>query len=885
VLYHVGSRDERPDRQGFAHMFEHMMFRGSAHVAPEQHMRMVNTVGGMSNAFTSFDQTVYINTVPSEHLETILWLEADRMSSFKVSDEIYKTERKVVAEEWRMRQNQPYGNLFETFLKNAFTTHSYRWTPIGNMDHLRAAQVSELQDFFNTYYVPNNAVLVVSGDVDVEKTRAMVSRYFGWIPKGADVVRDIPAEPVQGQTRTQNVPDNVPLPVVFLGYHAPTYGSDDVYALNLLSDILGSGRSSRLANLLVNNDKPLCSEVSSPYMQLQDGGVIGAYGMVLPGRDVNEVQKVLLGAIDDVAKNGVTQEELDRARASQRVGLIKSRETCEAIAGNIGNEALFANDPSRVNTEFAKISAVTPADVRRVAQKYFTAGGATIVHMLPDPLGVERRKAVAQAAKMFDVAPSTRPVVARDVVFPADYPTAPPTVVATNSADFAKGIEFDVAGVRVIVMTDHRLPTVSLNYAMRAGSDNDPAGKQGLADFTGEMLRRGVKGMTYQQLNEDLEARGISLGINSSDDNTRLNGSCTSDQLDTMITRAAELLREPTFPQVEFDKLKEQSLSQLQVALESPTTVGENDLTRLLYGQSIPGRIQTPADVHAITLDDVKKFHAQFFRPTGAVLILAGDVAPERGRDLAAKFLGVDPSAQVDTQPVPAVDYSLPSGPTTRQILVVDRPESKQATIRMGLRTYTIQNEEKFIGNVANVILTSGIDSRLGRYVRAEKGLAYSVYGVFKPGRNVGSFEAGTETAIESTPDTVQAMWDVFRRMRTEDVTEKELREAQSRVAGQMVMQMQTVGQQANYRLEGILNGYPIDYHDKLPSRVASVTIPQVRELMTKYVDDARMVVVVVAPADKVVEGLKKFGEVTVLPMPAKRDGATTQPVHDELMK
>ena len=201
VLYHVGSRDERPDRQGFAHMFEHMMFRGSAHVAPEQHMKMVNTVGGMSNAFTSFDQTVYINTVPSEHLETVLWLEADRMASFKVSEEIYKTERKVVAEEWRMRQNQPYGGLMEAFLKNAFTTHSYNWTPIGNMDHLRAAQVAELQDFFNTYYVPNNAVLVVSGDVDVEKTREMVNRFYAWIPRGEPVVRAIPAEPRQLDVR------------------------------------------------------------------------------------------------------------------------------------------------------------------------------------------------------------------------------------------------------------------------------------------------------------------------------------------------------------------------------------------------------------------------------------------------------------------------------------------------------------------------------------------------------------------------------------------------------------------------------------------------------------------------------------------------------------
>src|SRR5215208_8184625 len=197
VLYHVGSRDERPDRQGFAHMFEHMMFRGSAHVKPEEHMKLIGVVGGNSNAFTSFDQTTYVNTIPSNHLEMALYLEADRMSSFNVDENIYKTERKVVAEEWRIRQNRPYGTQYEDFLAKAFTTHSYRWTPIGNMEHLKAAEVAELQDFFNTYYLPNNATLIIAGDIDVEKTREMVKRFYGWIPRGPEVKRNIAAEPEQ----------------------------------------------------------------------------------------------------------------------------------------------------------------------------------------------------------------------------------------------------------------------------------------------------------------------------------------------------------------------------------------------------------------------------------------------------------------------------------------------------------------------------------------------------------------------------------------------------------------------------------------------------------------------------------------------------------------
>src|SRR3954468_13417065 len=217
VLYHVGSRDERPDRQGFAHMFEHMMFRGSAHVKPEEHMKLIGVVGGNSNAFTSFDQTTYVNTIPSNQLDLALYLEADRMASFKVNENIYKTERKVVAEEWRIRQNRPYGTQFEDFLKNQFTTHSYRWTPIGNMDHLKAAEVAELQDFFNTYYLPNNAILVVAGDIDVAKTKELVKKYYAWIPQGREPKRNIAKEPEQTEPRNATVDYRVPLPAVMVG--------------------------------------------------------------------------------------------------------------------------------------------------------------------------------------------------------------------------------------------------------------------------------------------------------------------------------------------------------------------------------------------------------------------------------------------------------------------------------------------------------------------------------------------------------------------------------------------------------------------------------------------------------------------------------------------
>ncbi len=397
VIYHVGSKDERPDRQGFAHLFEHMMFRGSAHVKPEQHMRLVGTVGGNSNAFTSFDQTVYVNTVPKEHLDMVLYLEADRMASFKVDENIYKTERKVVAEEWRIRQNRPYGTLYENFLKSAFTAHSYRWTPIGVMEHLQAAEVAELQDFFNTYYLPNNAILVIAGDIDVAKTKEMVRRYFGWIPPGPKVQRDIPKEPEQAEPRRVETPDRVPLPAVMIGYKLPDYRSDDHYALTLLGTILSGGRSARRDRELVYGPSPLAVQVSAGPMQLEDAGVFTASATAMQGRDPKAIEQFLVDAIAKVAESGVSDDELAMAKTQARVTLINGRKTAEDLAGQLGEEALFGHDAKRVNEMAAKFDAVTAADVQAVAKKYLQPARAPTLHVMPDPTGAETPQGAAAA--------------------------------------------------------------------------------------------------------------------------------------------------------------------------------------------------------------------------------------------------------------------------------------------------------------------------------------------------------------------------------------------------------------------------------------------------------------------------------------------------------
>ncbi len=675
VLYHVGSRDERPDRQGFAHMFEHMMFRGSAHVKPEQHMKLIDDVGGISNAFTSFDQTVYHDTIPASALEMALYLEADRMSSFKVTEDIYKIERKVVAEEWRIRQNRPYGNLYDDFLKNAFVSHSYRWTPIGNMDDLRRAPVSELQEFFNTYYLPNNAVLVVSGDIDVDAARAMVRRYFAWIPRGPDVPRIAPAEPEQTQARQATVNYRVPLPAVVVGYHLPPYRSDDQYALSILATILGDGRASRLDRLLVNNDNPQCVGVGAEYMPLEDGGIFGVNATVMQGKNADGVEKTLEKAVAEVLATGVSEDELNKAKTQARISEVRSHETATSLATELGDEALFADDPGRVNRNLAKLDAVTAADVQAVAKKYLTPEKSTVLRVNPDPLGRNARAAAAittQASMDVPVAPSTRQVEPRDVHFPADYPTTPPAPRLKLNPAFKKGAESEIDGVKVIVMPDHRLPLVSWNLTVRRGSHLDPAGKEGLAGLTDSMLRRGCADLSFEKLNEDLESRAITLEVADGGDVTRVIGASATDELDHGLLRTRQVLFSPTFPQDEFNREKEQLVNGLALSQENPSTVAEHDMAAALFGNSPLGVTPTPQSVSAITLDDVKTFYAGQYRREGAILVLAGDLSVERGRALAGELLAAWPKQQSSAAQAPK--YEFPDIPSQRHIELVDRP-------------------------------------------------------------------------------------------------------------------------------------------------------------------------------------------------------------------
>jgi zinc protease len=391
IWYHVGSKDEKAGRTGFAHLFEHLMFKGSKNVRPDQHPSIVTSLGGQSNAFTDDDATVYWETVPSQYLPLALWLEADRMASLDVSEEKFRTELEVVKEERRMRfENQPFGLLSEIIFDKAFTTHPYKHQTIGSMADLEKASIADVRAFHDTYYVPNNATLALVGDFDQTVAQALVGQYVGAVPRGKPVPRDIPAEPAHKVEERYTVTEPWPLPAVVVSYHITYDGNPDAYPLHVLAKILSDGDSSRIYRSLVY-EKQLAVAAFGEARLIEHPGLFYAVAVVQPPHRPDEVLRALQGEIDRIKTESVTEDELARAKRQWARDYILGRETDQEKALHLAHAIVIHNDVRTADGEFDLFQNVTVADVQRVARTYFTPESRMLLTVMPGAAGASGR--------------------------------------------------------------------------------------------------------------------------------------------------------------------------------------------------------------------------------------------------------------------------------------------------------------------------------------------------------------------------------------------------------------------------------------------------------------------------------------------------------------
>lgn len=872
LWYHVGSKDEQAERQGFAHMFEHMMFRGTDLLGPTDHFDFVRRTGGSCNAYTSFDQTVYHETLPANQLELALWLESQRMALLKIDQDSYSTERKVVEEERRLGLNQPFGTVAEKLMAALYKDHPYRWTPIGRIPHLRAAEVQELRDFWQRYYVPNNATLVVAGDIKHAEVQQLARRHFGWIPRGEEPPRVEITDPMPNKARELKIDeDNAPAPIVGIVFRTAPLNDADTVPLELLSIILVGDDSSRLYRKMVAEEK-LAVQTINVSNTLEQDGMFAAAAVLSPfGSNMAAARETLEAEVARLRTEEVTDHELEKAKNQMMKQTVVANLTVQGKASVLGRTAVLEGDAERANQMLETIKNTTTADLLRVAKEYFAPERALVISVdSNNAAGFSADKKKEEdapiTAKEEKVAPPPgRPGVSRPQGALVSPPIAPP-LQADLKLDYVERTLSN--GLKVYVVTNREQPFVSVQLGLLAGAWTES--KPGTAAMTLGMLTKGTEGHTEAELADELGTYAISLEGDGGMDNSSVAATCLTEQLPRAVDLMAEVVLTPTFPQDEFEKHRGQVRADLAVAAGQPDYLAERELQRRLYGEHPYARTATGEveDVDALAVSDLSQWWHEFARPDMAVLIFAGDVDADKAVALAEKAFA-DWKAEG-----PKPDVLLPAIPdaSATHIYLIDRRAATQSQIRVGQLGITRDDPRYATGRVVSSYFGGAFNSRLNETIRVKKGLTYGARGGFSPSRLAGEFEISTFSKTESTAETVAAVFDELERLRKEAPDDDELKNTVSYMLGSFALGRETPQQVARDLWTIHANDLADDYFQQELESVSEATADGCLELAKNAVDPKRMVVVVVGKASELEDDLKKIAPVTVIKRRATRN-------------
>ncbi len=854
VWFHVGSKDEDPQRQGFAHMFEHMMFRGTDRIGPQDHFRYLNRYGARVNGYTSFDETVYWEVLPASQLDLALWLEAERLAHLKINEEYFAAERNVVKEERRMRYlNRPYGKLYETLFAEAFKVHPYRWTPIGNIPHLNAATADELREFFNKFYVPNNATLVVVGDIRSEDVFAKARQYFGKIPRRPDPPRVTVTEPPGDKPRRVEIADRAPSPRVVIAYHGPDARDPDSLALEVLSRILSSGQSSRLYRHLVQ-DKAIAVSVYAASEQLEQAGLFTLSAILKPDVSIETGEQALLDEIKQLLEKGIEPAELEKARNQALAEYVRRGETVQGRADLLGYAAVILQDPDRVNTDLERTRSLTAEQIMKVARRVFADSGRVTVVIRPDPnppTEPEEDTKPPQEAPVPDLPP------------PADMPKGrPPQPVELPHPVVRKLAN----GLQVAVFADHSSPSVSIALNLLVGARNDPPETAGLDHITTNLLCRGTARHTGDQLAEMIDSKGMSQSAYVEHYETGLRMWTLSEYSEQACQLLAEMIREPVFPDREVVNYVERAVAREKIEDQNPETIATRTLDRAIFGQHPLSRPPggTSASLKGITREQVAAFHKQFFAPNVATLILAGDITADRAFALAEQSFGtwageVRPGA---APPPPPRDGM--------KVLLVDRTSATQSEIRIGQVVPVSRRDPDYAAvRLLSMVFGESFSARIGRVLRIEKGLTYGARGYYDVEGDAASFRVSTFTRTEKTGEAIDAALAEVRKLGEADVAADELALARDQLIGGFQVSLETAWQIAGRWWDLVIWGLPEGWYADYQAAIMAVNDPDVlRQVARRTLDPQKLTIVVVGNGAGVREDLARIGPVQSAPAP-----------------
>ncbi len=711
VWYHVGSKDEKPGRTGFAHLFEHLMFNGSENFNDEWFGPMEEAGASDVNGTTWFDRTNYYQTVPKTAVERVLWMESDRMGHLlgAVTQARLDEQRGVVQNEKRQSDNQPYGLLEYRVLEGLFPPgHPYRWSTIGSMEDLNAAKLDDVKDWFKQYYGPTNAAVVLAGDIDVATAKPLMEKYFGAIAGGNPVGRRAAWVPQRTENTRDILYDRVPQARISRNWAVPGYETRDALLVSLAADIIGGGKTSRLYKSMVFES----AIATSASLAVQDQEIVGIAEMeinVRAGQDIAAAEKLAAQTLSTFLEKGPTRAELERSKTSIRAGVLRGLEKVNGRSSVLAEGLLYANNPGHIDQVLSWLDSATPKDLQQAAAKWLDNGWHQIDVV---PFGTQSGIASTVDRKKGLPAVTSTP----DLIFPA-----------LQEAVLANGI-------KIILAERGGSPLVEMAMQFEAGSAADPADLPGLAGVTMNMLDEGAGGKTAIQIAETLEGLGANLATSSQLDTARVRLSALKEKLVPSVALWADVILRPAFAGTDLERLRRNQLAAITQEKAQPQGLALRLLPPALYGASHPyGKpftgSGTEAAIKSLTIANIKTYQQTWLRPENATIYVSGGVSLAELKPLLDKQFGSwKPSA------VPrGVKSSLAATPATGvRVAIIDKPGAPQSFILAG-RVGSPANAPDYIEqSLANDVLGGAFTARVNMNLREAKSWSYGAF-TFSP--------------------------------------------------------------------------------------------------------------------------------------------------------
>jgi zinc protease len=849
IWYHVGSKDERPGRTGFAHLFEHLMFNGSENYK-DDYFKVMEAAGATKlNGTTWFDRTNYFQNVPTSALDMTLWMESDRMGHLlgAIDQAVLDEQRGVVQNEKRQGQNRPYGKVYEVITTSTYPAgHPYSWESIGSMEDLNAASLEDVKEWFRTYYGAANAVLVLAGDITAAEARAKVEKYFGDIPSGPVLKRQEDWIAKMTGTRRASLQDQVPQARIYKVWNIPGYRHRDFAMLDLTSDLLGGGKNSRLYKRLVYTDRT-ATAVSAYVGPFQLGSQLHVVATVQPGGDVAAVEKAMDEEMAKFLAEGPTPAELDRVRTTHYANFVRGIERIDGFGGKsaiLAESEVYTGSADFYKTRLGWIANATPAEVGEVARRWLS-DGVFVLNVDPVPA----YKTVASSVDRSKL-PSTGTPPALDL---------PPL----QRAKLSNGLD-------VVVVERHAAPVVDFTLIADAGFAADAQAKPGTARLAMQMLQEGTKTLSSLEIAERAESLGATLAASSSLDRSFLGLNALSSRLAESLDLYADVLLNPTFPQQELERLRGQMLATIQQEKAQPAAVINRIAPKLLFGEghaySNPASGSGTAEaVSSLTSAELQSFYSRWVRPDNSTLLVVGDTTLAAIQPLLEQRFG-GWRAPAEAPPKKNI-AEVPLAPKPR-VFLIDRPGAEQSQI-VALTVAPPRSDKDHIRFVAlDALLGGNFISRLNMNLRETRHWSYGAGTRITAAVGQGTFRAGggvqTDKTAESMIEIRKELRDVIGARKPEAA---ELKFAKDSLAIALPGNNETSDEIANSYAEILTFGLKDSYWNDFVGEVNALTPADVNAVGARLIHPDSLTWVVVGDLSKIEKPVRalNFGEVTIL--------------------